>query len=1309
VDTFDNYEYDEISNQVWSDNYKAPTETSRKDTWDRAAEACASVEKPEIRAKIAADFKSILYNDRFIPGGRILANLGVPGREGTTQYNCFVHNPEDIGMKDPDSIEGIYNLLKAQAKTLKSEGGYGINASFIRPAGSYIYGVGARTPGVLKFMELWDKSSEIITQGSTKVLGKKQANEKNKIRKGAQMLILEIWHPDIKDFIVAKQTPGRLTKFNVSVGVTDAFMEALYADSTWDLKYPDTSIPQYKEEWFGDISDWEAKGYPVFVYETVKASELWELITKSTYNRNEPGILFLGLANRLNPLHWCDKIKTTNPCFSGDTLIAVADGRNAVPIKQLADEEVDVPVYSLNKETGMVEIKTARHPRITGYGKKLVRVTLDDDSHFDVTPDHKCLLRDGTTVLAKDLQPGDSLPRFSKTPEKPSKDSQYYYRIACDTRNPRNAQFYEHRLLGKFYHPEIWGSKENLEEVSGWLKGGVVVHHKDYNGLNNAVNNLEVMTFKEHQQLHANEDCAGEKNGHFYGNASEQIKARALELCKKLGRPFSNNEWEAFAKENKLPITFSKMHHTVLGKSSTALAKICAIELGMSTVSVKIQKTLKLALEQGYNAQIIDGEVFVIKICEGCQVECKKPYVRRELSYCSDVCGTRNSLKKQVLDSKQKQARIWSQLAFNLKRDPDLVEWENACKAQKVSFRLRGSDYGFQSYVEVTEAGRNYNHKVVSVVELEGEHTVYNLTVDDNHTVSIVTDIKTKDDKPPAYIGIHVMQCGEIAMATGVCLLGSLNLVTFVKEVSPGSLTFDFGSFRTSVATAIRFLDNINDISPTPLPEYDRSIVAKRRIGLGVMGLGSLHLMLGIKYGSPASLTLVESIFRLKSETELLASARLGAEKGSFPLFDADKYFSSAWWSSIDISVKEEVQLIGCMRNSHQSMNAPTGNTGIYARNVSGGIEPVFNADGYYRWSIVPENRCRELLVKGLIYPEVGKGEWFETAVFKFTKRGDEQVLAGTFEGKNYEIDKNRGLVVSTLVEDYGMKFAKSYYGDKFADMKAAGAFTSSEELSIEDHLSVLTVCAHFTNMSISKTVNIPNDYAYEDFQKVYLYAYENGIKGITTYRAGTMTAVIEAAKIDGNKIVSSIFTENHSPKRGNELLCDIVHATVNGEKWTFIVGLFENKPYEVFGGLSKFIQIPRRVKQGKVVKHSVTGSNISRYDLHYDFETTDNETVIKDITSVFENKTNASFTRTISLSLRHGVPIQYIVEQLTKGSDKEDELFSFSKAVSRVLKNYIKDGTKPGTKKCPECASERLVYKEGCASCLDCSYSKCS
>ena len=306
------YKYDELSNDTWEKNYKAPGETTREDTWRRCANAAASVE--DNKMYYFQKFYSLFENDKFVPGGRIMANMGVAGRNKTTLYNCYVHNPGDIGIKDPDSIDGIYSCLKAQAKTLQSEGGYGINASFIRPSGLYIEGIGSRSPGVLKFMELWDKSSEIITMGSTKILGEKKPNEKSKIRKGAQMLVLNVWHPDIEEFIVAKQTPGRLTKFNMSVGITPGFMDAVKNESAWDLVFPDTSIPEYKTEWKGDLDSWKSSNYPVITYKTINAKDLWDTIMTSTYNRAEPGVLNLDLANKLNPCEYAETIATSNPC-----------------------------------------------------------------------------------------------------------------------------------------------------------------------------------------------------------------------------------------------------------------------------------------------------------------------------------------------------------------------------------------------------------------------------------------------------------------------------------------------------------------------------------------------------------------------------------------------------------------------------------------------------------------------------------------------------------------------------------------------------------------------------------------------------------------------------------------------------------------------------------------------------------------------------------------------------------------------------------------------------------------------------------
>lgn len=1014
---FDGYDYDALSVEVWNDNYRHTNETTRVETWNRVAESCASIEKEEIRKDIVEKFQSILYNDKFVPGGRILSNIGNNDRKGTTLFNCYVHNPKDIGLKDCDSIDGIYDMLKAQAKTLQSEGGYGINCSWIRPAGSYIEGIGARTPGPMKFMELWDKSSEIITVGSTKIRGSRKASEKSKVRKGAMMNVLNVWHPDIKEFITAKQTPGVLTKFNMSVGITEGFMDAVINDQMWELKYPDTTHPKYKEEWFGFIDEWVEKGYPVIVHETIPAKDIWNLIMESTYNRAEPGVLFLDTYNKLNPLYYAEKIATTNPCFRGS--------------ERLLTDVGYVSFYELFSSKSPVKIIT------------------------------------------------DDRVKFVGTPE--------------------------------------------------------------------------------------------------------------------------DEKWEIF-------------------ESNVGVSVRQASEIVMTSPNEKIYKLI---------------------FSNGSSLQCTSNH--------------------------------------------HIATTDGMITAEELTQNMNILTYDFETNEQTTT-------KLVSY-EFVCEEPVYCLQ--EEITRSCIVN------------GVVARRCGEIGMATGVCNLGSINLVQFVKDVN-GKLDFDFEEFENVVKIAIRFLDNINSISTTPLPEYDKSVEDRRRIGLGVLGLGSLHLMLGIPFGSSESLELQEKIAKLKCETELLASAELGKEKGSFKLFDKEKYFNSYYFNELSISedVKNKIVKIGEMRNSHQSMNAPTGNTGIYARNVSGGIEPVFSIEGYSRWCIVPEFRQRELIEAGLVFPNVHKSEWFETDTFKLSSRGSEQILKGTFCGKNYEIDKSRGLTIENYVEDFGIRFAKKHYASNFESMKSNKIFKDVSTLSVDDHVNSLKIWAKYSNMSISKTVNLPNDYPYDKFQNVYMDAWKNNIKGITTYREGTMTAVLETKDSKKNvKEKTSGIVYSDAPKRPEILECDIHQVKIKGESWTIFVGKLDGMPYEIFGGSEKYIKIPKVYNKGILQKATKKNDMNSRYDLSYGEE--GKETLIKDIVSVFENPLYNYHTRSLSMKLRHGIPTLFIVEMLQR-DELGSELYSFNKVIARVLKSYIKDGTK---KKgvCPNCGSTHLVMQEGCFVCQDCSYSKCS
>ena len=304
-----------FSEETWFQKYKLENDTTVEDTWMRVAKDLASVEKKN-KSKWVKEFYSILEGFKFVPGGRITSNAG-SGLKGTTYINCFV---DGFTGNDKDSIEGIYRTLTRQAQILKSEGGYGFCADVMRPRGSHIGGIGNQSPGAVKFLQLWDKSSEIITAGSGK---KSRKDEKNFIRKGAQMVTLSCWHPDIIEFINAKKTPGVLSKFNMSVLCTDEFMGAVIDDTSWDLVFPDHEkySKEYKSSWNGDLDEWKeviGHGDPAYglrCYHTFdSARELWDLIMSNTYGRNEPGVLFCDTMNNMNNLYYEEHISATNPC-----------------------------------------------------------------------------------------------------------------------------------------------------------------------------------------------------------------------------------------------------------------------------------------------------------------------------------------------------------------------------------------------------------------------------------------------------------------------------------------------------------------------------------------------------------------------------------------------------------------------------------------------------------------------------------------------------------------------------------------------------------------------------------------------------------------------------------------------------------------------------------------------------------------------------------------------------------------------------------------------------------------------------------
>src|SRR5690606_23878351 len=261
-----------IAEQIWDMKYRLKDgagqslDLSIEDSWRRVARDLARVEKDP--AQWEDRFYAALEDFRFLPAGRILAGAGT-GRE-VTLINCFVMGTI------PDSLAGIFDMLKEAALTMQQGGGIGYDFSTIRPRGAEVKGVAADASGPLRFMDVWDAMCRTIMSAGS--------------RRGAMMATMRCDHPDIETFIQAKQDSARLRMFNLSVLVTDAFMEAVKADGPWDLK-------------FGGK-----------VYHTIQARDLWNRIMRATYDYAEPGVIFIDRINQQNNLNYCETIAATNPC-----------------------------------------------------------------------------------------------------------------------------------------------------------------------------------------------------------------------------------------------------------------------------------------------------------------------------------------------------------------------------------------------------------------------------------------------------------------------------------------------------------------------------------------------------------------------------------------------------------------------------------------------------------------------------------------------------------------------------------------------------------------------------------------------------------------------------------------------------------------------------------------------------------------------------------------------------------------------------------------------------------------------------------
>jgi len=492
----------------------------------------------------------------------------------------------------------------------------------------------------------------------------------------------------------------------------------------------------------------------------------------------------------------------------------------------------------------------------------------------------------------------------------------------------------------------------------------------------------------------------------------------------------------------------------------------------------------------------------------------------------------------------------------------------------------------------------------------------------------------------------RVNPCGELVMPPySLCCLSSINLITFVRDPFTEKASFDFDAFRKTVGIGVRFLDNVLDATAYPLEKIETFSRQWRRIGLGFTGVGDVFAMLRMKYGDSESLALAEKIATVLRDGSYEASSDLALEKGSFPAFDADKFLEANFVKTLPGWIRSKIRAQG-MRNIQLNTVAPTGTTSLsMGQNCSSGIEPIFALS------------------------------------FKRT------ISTGTG-------DETR----SEEVMDYAWKLWRDT-----VDTTAAGSgqatvppwFVTTVEIDPYKSIDMQAVFQKYIDHSISKTLNLPPATSFEEYKNLFMYGYEKGLKGFTTFNPeGSMKGILEYSDRKEKGVQRRV-----APVRPKDLPCAIHRIKAGNKSYLVIAGFLEGSLYEIFVIEDDASRIDLATEKKTVVRKAEKG----RYDLVFVNGT--EEVKLENFTRAFDSP-DASLARFISMALRHGTPLQFIVTQLQKDTNFTD----VERSIARVLKQYIVDGEEVITsdRDCPECG-EKLSFRDGCISCFACGYSKCT
>ncbi|MCK0133166.1 adenosylcobalamin-dependent ribonucleoside-diphosphate reductase [Arenibacter sp. S6351L] len=569
-------------------------------------------------------------------------------------------------------------------------------------------------------------------------------------------------------------------------------------------------------------------------------------------------------------------------------------------------------------------------------------------------------------------------------------------------------------------------------------------------------------------------------------------------------------------------------------------------------------------------------------------------------------------------------------------------------------------------------------------------------------------DTIIKESVPDCYsdLGYNTVStnpCGEIPLCPyDSCRLLAINLFSYVDQPFTDNATFDFKLFKEHIAAAQRIMDDIIDLElekvdvilkkikadpeleDTKAVEYNlwTNIKEKaqqgRRTGIGITAEGDMLAALGLRYGSKEANKFSIEVHKTIALEAYRASVHTAKDRGAFQIFDAEREKNNPFilrLKEADEKLYYEMLEYG-RRNIALLTIAPTGTTSLMTQTTSG-IEPVFLPVYKRRRKVNPNDKD----VRIDFVDEVGDS-WEEYLVFHH-KFKQWMSVKGIDTEKNYSQEELQKIVKSS-----------PYY-------KA-----TSNDVDWLSKVRLQGAVQKWVDHSISVTINLPNDVSEELVGKLYLEAWKAGCKGVTVYRDGSRSGVLISN--DSKKSEEEEALTHFPTKRPQILEADVVRLQNNKEKWIAFIGLINDQPYEIFTGMADDedgILIPRWVNNGLIIK-SRNEDGSSRYDFQYKNKR-GYKTTIEGLSHKF-NPEYWNYAKLISSTLRHGMPIEKVVDLINSLQLDSESINTWKNGVARALKRYVADGTEAKGQKCDSCNSKNLIYQEGCLTCKDCGSSKC-